>query len=211
MKHIPETLKDFFLADYPLEESELLPQGYVITRYQNTNSVVVSHIEEKRCIQWTNRLQIDNKKDMTVEYPSAESLANWKCVFPYLVAFEDSSLFVYNIERNLLEEYKSPVAENEPEDIKLRTWRKKQTIRIKSFGEHLQYVAFANADSLFVIIHQKQGNVLKVWQKTSPNTPKEAVLNGQNRLVPRSNLSYLRGTKGSFMILTFYRQFVIIR
>lgn len=72
-----------------------------MTRYKKTNSVVLSHIEEKNFI--------------TVEYP-ADSNLEWKVSFPLLLSFEETSLYVYNIEKNSYEEYICPLEEEEEEE-----------------------------------------------------------------------------------------------
>ena len=72
-----------------------------MTRYKKTNSIVISHIEEKKYV--------------TVEYPS-DSVSEWQVQYPLLVSFDSSSLYVYHIEKNSYEEYICPINDDDDEE-----------------------------------------------------------------------------------------------
>lgn len=70
--------------------------SYVVTRYKKTNTVLVSHIEER--------------ENITVQCPS-DSEAEWTIEYPFLICYDGVSLYMYNIERNSFEEFVRPIEE----------------------------------------------------------------------------------------------------
>lgn len=90
LKQIPDSIQDFFLSEFSLQKSTLLPNGNIVSMYKDTNTLLLTRIEEKNCV--------------TVEYPT-DSSNSWRIQYPFLYSFEDNSLYIYNIDDRTYDEY----------------------------------------------------------------------------------------------------------
>jgi hypothetical protein len=104
MKQVPHKIKDFHQNEYRLENSQLLPKGYVINTYNGTNTVVITYVADASYY--------------TVDYPASSKgtfpclnffyfacIGRWRCDYPFLLTLEDFVLYTYDIEKKRQHRY----------------------------------------------------------------------------------------------------------